>query len=135
MVSPWSLRPLVRSRGLASKCVEMPPVSLPDVFLLPRSRDYALRFERIAEQAVFPSCASSAAETPATIHELAIRPNGSHGGKKHVFSPSFTGHNELAALVDALLRDVRAFASRADVFNTVLVEVRPGPRFRFLRLY
>lgn len=83
-------------------------------------RDYALKFECIAEKAVFPSCVppesqeASAGSVPSKLPE-----------RKRICPP--IEHVESAALsglVDALARDLRMFVSRIDVFDTVFAEVR-----------
>ena len=83
-------------------------------------RDYALQFERVAEKAVFPSCfppdsqEASAGSAPSNLPE-----------RKRICPPIERAEpTALPVLVDALVRDLRAFASRIDVFDTVFAEVR-----------
>lgn len=74
----------------------------------------------MAEKAVLPSFTSSPHEAQATSPAA---PNFSQ--RKRLCPP--IDHNELAALPDtvsALVRDLGAFASRVDVFNTIFGEVR-----------
>ncbi|KAF8437632.1 hypothetical protein L210DRAFT_3546577 [Boletus edulis BED1] len=86
--------------------------------------DYTLKFERMAEEAFLPLCgvslpleAQTEGATPA-----AAPPNPP---ERKRFCPS-AERSESAALprlVDALVRDLRAFVSRLDVFDTVFVEL------------
>jgi hypothetical protein len=84
--------------------------------------DYALQFERIAEDAVFPSRVPS---SPPGSQE--INPNSAPSDpperKRLCLSIEHSESAALPGLVDALVRDLRAFASRIDVFDTVFAEL------------
>lgn len=90
-----------------------------------------MQFERIAEQAVFPSCASASHDTHQTTPAAPnLNPTLNPSlppDRKRLCSPSPVAHAELAALpglVDALVHDLRAFTRRIDIFNIIFAEVR-----------
>ena len=83
-----------------------------------------MQFERIAEKAVFPSCvASSPPEAPLQDTSPGMVPLGPPERKRLAPPMERAESTALPGLVDALVRDLRAFASRIDVFDTVFAEV------------
>ena len=75
---------------------------------------------------MFPWCISS----PPDVQETSpVTPNAEHGPSERdcLFPPSSIGPTEVASLpglVDTLVHDLRAFASRADILNNILEQVR-----------
>ncbi|KAI9573946.1 hypothetical protein HD554DRAFT_2325623 [Boletus coccyginus] len=86
--------------------------------------DYALHFERIAEKTMFPSCVGT---SPPEALAQATKPDGAPPNlpeRKRLCPPIEPAEAvALFGLVDTLVRDLRAFASHLDVFNTVFAEL------------
>jgi len=86
--------------------------------------DYTLKFERMTEEALLPLCGVSPSPEAQTEGAAPAAALPSPPERKRL-CPSVEC-SELAALprsVDALMRDLRAFVSRLDVFDTVFGEL------------
>ncbi|KAN0073826.1 hypothetical protein V8E55_012080 [Tylopilus felleus] len=118
LIPPYSVSHVEPSRGLSAVTTSIGVIS--QTFL-----NRAQHFERIAEQAVFPSCVVTP-EAPAQV-KRDTKPGAAPSNpptRKRLGSPIELAEPEsLPGLVDALLRDLPAFASRVDVFNTVFAEL------------
>ena len=92
-----------------------------------RARDCTSQIEYSGEKGPFPR---SITRPPASQETSPAGPNDSE--HKRPYPP--IEYTELAALpgiVDALVRDLCAFASRIDVFNIIFAEVRSAPVYFF----